>query len=54
MKQTHVMPTTKEVTSEGIAQLFVDNVWKHHGTPKQIISDRGTQFMSQFMNVVAK
>ena len=30
--------------AEGLARLFRDNVWKLHGLPKSIISDRGPQF----------
>lgn len=48
-KRAHVMPTTSEVTSAGIARLFRDNVWRHHGLPEEIISDRGSQFVSNFM-----
>ena len=48
-KLLHVLPTTDQVTSEGMARLYRDNVWKHHGLPDQIISDRGPQFVSRFM-----
>lgn len=48
-KMLHVIPTTDKVTSEGIARLYRDFVWKLHGLPQQIISDRGSQFVSQFM-----
>jgi hypothetical protein len=48
-KLIHVLPTTDTVTSEGIARLFRDSVWKHHGLPQQVISDRGPQFVSRFM-----
>ena len=48
-KIVHAIPTYDTVTSEGIARLFRDHVWKHHGLPNQIISDRGPQFVSNFM-----
>lgn len=48
-KMVHIAPTTDTVTSEGIARLFRDTVWKHHGLPEQVISDRGPQFVSKFM-----
>jgi len=38
-KQAHFIPTTKDVSAKGIAELFLRNVFKLHGTPKQIISD---------------
>jgi len=32
------------MTVEGLAKLFRDNVWKLHGLPESVISDRGPQF----------
>ena len=43
-KMVHFIPTTKKTLAEGLARLFRDNVWKLHGLPKSIISDRGPQF----------
>lgn len=48
-KRFHAAPTTSEVNSEGIAKLFRDNVWRHHGLPEEVISDRGPQFVSAYM-----
>lgn len=48
-KRAHMIPTTTEVDSIGIARLFRDHVWKDHGLPEEVISDRGTQFISKFM-----
>ena len=48
-KYAHVIPTTSYVHPVGIAQLFHDHVWKLHGLPEEVISDCGTQFVSQFM-----
>ena len=41
-------PCTKEITAEGYAQLFIDTVFRHHGMPKVIISDRDPRFISRF------
>jgi len=35
--------------AEGLVRLFRDNVWKLHGLPESIISDRGPQFMAGLM-----
>ena len=35
--------------AEGLARLFRDHVWKLHGLPKSIISDRGVQFAMNLM-----
>ena len=48
-KRAHVIPTTSDVNSVGIARLFRDHIWKLHGLPEEVISDCGTQFVSQFM-----
>lgn len=51
-KQVHVAPTTSDIDAQGTADLFIDKVWKLHGTPKKVISDQGTQFVSKFMKEV--
>lgn len=48
-KRSHFLPTTSDVDSLGIARLFRDHVWRHHGLPDAVLSDRGTQFVSGFM-----
>jgi len=48
-KMVHFIPTTEKTLAEGLARLFRDNVWKLHGLPESIISDRGPQFMAGLM-----
>jgi hypothetical protein len=48
-KLAHFIPTHDQLGAPGTAQLYKDHVWKHHGIPAKIISDRGTQFVSEFM-----
>ena len=48
-KMAHFIPTTEKMTAGGLAQLFRDNVWKLHGLPESIISDRGPQFAAGVM-----
>jgi len=48
-KMVHFIPTTEKMSAEGLARLFRDNVWKLHGLPKSIISDRGPQFIAGLM-----
>ena len=48
-KQTHFIATMSDITSLGVARLFRDGVWKLHGLPEEVISDRGPQFMLNFM-----
>jgi hypothetical protein len=42
----HAIPTTEETSAVGLAALFRDNIWKLHGLPESIISDRGPQFVA--------
>jgi len=48
-KMVHFIPTTEKTSAEELARLFRDNVWKLHGLPKSIISDRGPQFAAGLM-----
>ena len=41
---SHFVATTEKTTAEGLARIFRDNVWKLHGLPESVISDRGLQF----------
>jgi len=43
-KMAYFVPTTEKTTAKGLARLFRDNVWRLHGLPERIISDRGPQF----------
>ena len=42
-KKAFFLPTTSTVTSMGVAKLYRDNMFREHGLPKKMISDRGTQ-----------
>jgi len=48
-KMVYFIPTTEKTSTEELAQLFRDNVWKLHGLPESIISDRGPQFAAGLM-----
>ncbi|KAJ9522386.1 hypothetical protein QJQ45_008324 [Haematococcus lacustris] len=47
-KMIHTVPTTTTVSAPELAQLFFDSVFKYHGLPKVIISDRDPRFTSNF------
>jgi Reverse transcriptase (RNA-dependent DNA polymerase)/RNase H-like domain found in reverse transcriptase/Integrase zinc binding domain/Chromo (CHRromatin Organisation MOdifier) domain/Retroviral aspartyl protease len=47
-KMVHLVPTDKTVTGRELAFMFADKVWKLHGLPKSIVSDRDVRFNSQF------
>jgi len=44
LKIFHFVVTIEKTTVEGLARLFRNNVWKLHGLPESVISDRGPQF----------
>jgi len=48
-KMVHFIPTTEKTSTEGLARLFRDNIWKLHVLPDSIISDRGPQFAARVM-----
>ena len=48
-KIVHFIPTMEKTSVEGLARLFRNNVWKLHGLPESIISDRGPQFVAGIM-----
>jgi len=47
-KRVHFVPTHTMVTAEEAARLFLHHVWKLHGLPKRVVSDRGPQFVASF------
>ena len=47
-KLVHMAPTTNTATAEETAQLFLDLVFKHHGLPQDIVSDRDVKFTGSF------
>ena len=47
-KMSHFIPLAQLPTAEQTAESVVRNVFKLHGLPKTIISDRGPQFASKF------
>ena len=53
-KMMHLAPCKITVDSEGTATLFVDNVWKHHGIPKDIVTYRDSVYVGKFLSEVLR
>jgi hypothetical protein len=53
-KRAHFIPTHTTITAEGAARLYLQDVWKHHGTPRVVLSDRDSQFVAGFMRELYK
>jgi hypothetical protein len=47
-KMTHFAATHSSIDAEGVAALYVQNIFRHHGLSDELISDRGTQFAGHF------
>src|SRR6266481_5555399 len=52
-KHIHAMTTITTVDSTGVAHLFLEHVWRHHGLLEAVISDRGSAFISNFSRELA-
>jgi hypothetical protein len=47
-KYARFIPLSHPYTTSGVAELFVDNVYRLHSLPKAIVSDRDLVFTSSF------
>jgi hypothetical protein len=50
----HYLPCKSTATAVDIANIFIANIWKLHGTPKATVSDRGSTFNSKFIRHLYK
>ncbi|KAI0993448.1 hypothetical protein K3495_g14736, partial [Podosphaera aphanis] len=53
-KMRHLIPCTTTTSSSDVAKLYLRNIWKLHGLPTHITSDRGTQFTAKFWKELCK
>ena len=54
-KQVHLVPLNfKGSSAEAVARLYVDNVWRLHGMPMKMYSDRDSRFTSAFWKEVSR
>src|SRR6266446_4626202 len=47
-KRIHAIPTVTSLDSAGVARLFLEHIWHHHRLPEEVISNRGSTFVSNF------
>jgi transposase InsO family protein len=47
-KQRHLIPCHTTTNAKAVAEIYLGEVWRHHGLPSHITSDRGTQFTAKF------
>ena len=53
-KMIWLKATTTNISLEGIAKIYRDDIWKLHRVPRKILSDRGLQFALKFMEEFTK
>lgn len=47
-KKAHFVPCSGLPLARKLAKLFIQHIYRLHGVPRRIISDRGVQFTAQF------
>ena len=50
----HFVATIEGISVEGLVRLFRDNMWKLHGLPESVVSDRGPQFAAKLTKELNK
>ena len=50
----HYIPCKETTNAHELAKLYLQNVWKLHGLPESIVSDRGGQFISEFWKALCE
>jgi len=53
-KMIRLKAITMNISLEGIAKIYRDEIWKLHGVPRMILSDQGPQFVLKFMEEFTK
>jgi len=51
-KMVHLAAVPAQVTAKETAHIFLEVVFKHHGLPKELVSDRDPRFTSHFWRAV--
>jgi len=47
-KMAHFIPTKENASAQEMRRLFFMHMFKHHGLPRDILSDRNPKFTSKF------
>ncbi|POM79373.1 Putative retroelement [Phytophthora palmivora] len=51
-KMVHLAPVRDKVTGKQAAQLFLNSVFRYHGLPETIVSDRDSRFTGAFWDIL--
>ena len=53
-KWAEFFPCLKTINAQEASKIFMREIFAIHGLPQEIVSDRGTQFVSQFFSCLTK
>lgn len=53
-KSAHFLPFRVGISSERLANMYIEQIVRLHGVPASIVSDRDTRFVSQFWKSLHK
>ena len=48
-KRAHIVEAVTTIMAARSANLYLQHIWKLHGLPQKVISDRGPQFVTAFI-----
>jgi len=51
---SHFIAITEKIMVDELTKLFRENVWKLHGLPENVISDREPQFVAKLIKMLNK
>ena len=53
-KMAYFIPCNETISAPQLAQLYIKYIFPHHGIPKEIVSDRGSVFVSNFIRALCE
>ena len=53
-KMRHLIPCRDNTSAEQLAELYIRHIFRFHGFPNTVVSDRGPQFVFHFWKVLCK
>jgi hypothetical protein len=53
-KLAHFMPLKPNISAQDLAYVYIQEIYRHHGLPSKIISDRDPRFTSKFWSTLHK
>jgi hypothetical protein len=53
-KQAHFLPLKPNILAQDFAYVYIQEIYRHHGLPSNIISDRDARFTSKFWSTLLK